>query len=161
MRERNDMSYGMAALVVLVLAVGLAPAAGAGDEDDVKAIGAAWAEAWNAGDMDAIGALYAEDADYVNFFGETISGQAAVQATFSELSSTVYQGTTIEVEPVAVTFVAPDVAVTDSVWKLTGVPDDAPSLPTEGQSTVVAVKQGDGWKVAAHRTRVPQSPVVP
>lgn len=161
MRGRNDMRHWVAALIVLVLAVGLAPYAQAGDEDDVKVIGTAWAEAWNAGDMDAVGALYVEDADYVNFFGEKINGQAAVQAAFAELSSTVYQGTQIEVEAVAVSFVAPDVAVIDSVWKLTGVPDDAPPLPTEGQSTVVAVKQGDGWKIAAHRTRVPQNPVAP
>jgi uncharacterized protein (TIGR02246 family) len=161
MRGRIDMRHWMAALVVLVLVAGLAPAAGAGDEDDVKAIGQAWAEAWDAGDMDAIGALYAEDADYVNFFGERISGRAAIQAAFAELNSTVYKGTTIEVEPVAVSFIAPDVAVTDTVWKLAGVPDDAPPLPTEGQSTVVAVKQGDVWKIAAHRTRVPQSPVTP
>ena len=155
------MRYRVAALVVLALAVGLAPAAGAGDEDDVKAIGATWAEAWNAGDMDAVGALYAEDSDYVNFFGEKTSGKAAVQAGFAELNSTVYQGTKIEVETVAVSFISPNVAVTDTVWKLTGIPDGAPPLPTEGQSTVVAVKTGDGWKISAHRTRVPQGPVVP
>ena len=145
-----------AALAVLVLAVALAPAASAGDEDGVKAIGSAWAEAWNAGDMDAVAALYAEGADYVNFFGETFSGVPAIQAAFAEINSTVYEGTKIEVETVAVSFIKPDVAITDSEWKLTGIPDGAPPLPTAGQSTVVAVKEGDAWKIAAHRARVPQ-----
>jgi uncharacterized protein (TIGR02246 family) len=151
------MRTWMAALAVLVLAVGLAPAAGAGDEDGVKAIGPAWAEAWNAGDMDAVAALYAEGADYVNFFGEAFKGVPAIQAAFAEINSTVYKGTKIEVETVAVSFIKPDVAITDSTWKITGVPAGAPPLPTEGQSTVVAVKHGDAWKIAAHRARIPQS----
>ena len=156
MRGRIDMRIGVAALAVLLLAVGLAPSAGAGDEDGVKAIGPAWAEAWNAGDMDAVAALYAEDADYVNFFGETFKGAAAIQAAFAEINSTVYRGSKIEIEMVAVSLVKPDVAVTDSTWKVTGIPAGAPPLPTEGQSTVVAVKQGDAWKIASHRARVPQ-----
>jgi uncharacterized protein (TIGR02246 family) len=145
-----------AALAVLLLAVGLAPAAGAADEDGVKAIAPAWAEAWNAGDMDAVAALYAEGADYVSFFGEAFKGVPAIQAAFTETNSTVYKGSKIEIETVAVTFIKPDVAVTDSTWKLTGIPDGAPPVPTEGQSTAVAVKQGDTWKIAAHRARVPQ-----
>ena len=151
------MRIGVAALAVLLLAVGLAPAAGAGDEEGVRAIGPAWAEAWNAGDMDAVAALYAEGADYVNFFGDTFSGVPAIQGSFAEINSTVYKGTKIEIETVAVSFVKPDVAVSDSTWKLTGIPAGAPPLPTEGQSTVVAVKQGDAWKIVAHRARVPQS----
>jgi uncharacterized protein (TIGR02246 family) len=158
MEGRIEMRIGVAALAVLVLAVGLAPAAGAGDEDGVKVIGPAWAEAWNAGDMDAVAALYAEGADYVDFFGDAFSGVPAIQAAFAEINSTVYEGTKIEVVTVAVSFIKPDVAVTDSTWKITGMPAGASSLPTEGQSTVVAVKQGDAWKIAAHCARVPQQP---
>jgi ketosteroid isomerase-like protein len=57
---------------------------------------------------------------------------------------------------VAVSFIKPDVAISDSEWKLTGLPAEAPPLPTAGHSTVVVVKQGDAWKIAAHRARVPQ-----
>jgi len=145
-----------AALGVLVLLVALAPAASGGDEDGVKAIGTAWAEAWNAGDMDAVAALYAEGADYVNFFGDAFNGVPAIQAAFAEINSTVYKGSKIEIETVAVSFIKPDVAISDSEWKLTGIPAEAPPLPTAGQSTVVVVKQGDAWKIAAHRARVPQ-----
>jgi uncharacterized protein (TIGR02246 family) len=145
-----------AALAVLLLAVGLASAAGASDEDGVKAIGQAWAEAWNAGDMDAVAALYADGADYVSFFGDTFSGVPAIQAAFAETHSAAYKGSKIEIETVAVTFVKPDIAISDSTWKLTGIPAGGPPLPTEGQSTAVAVKQGDTWKIAAHRARVPQ-----
>ena len=152
------MRNWMVALVVLALAVCLTPVVGAqgGDEDAVKALTAAWAEGWNAGDMDAIGALYAEDSDYVNFFGETVSGRSAIQAAFAEINSTVYQGTKISIEPAALTFVKPDVAISDTVWKITGVPAGAPDVPTSGQSTAVMLKQDGAWKIVAHRSRVPQ-----
>jgi uncharacterized protein (TIGR02246 family) len=150
------MRNWIAALVTLVLAIGLAPAAGAQEEDAVKSVAVSWAEAWNAGDMDGIGALYAEDSDYVNFFGEETSGRAAIQAAFAEINSTVYKGTKISIETVALKFVKPDVAISDSVWKLTGVPTGGPALPTEGQSTAVMVKQDGAWKITAHRSRVPQ-----
>jgi uncharacterized protein (TIGR02246 family) len=156
------MRNWIAALVVLTLAIGIAPVAGAqdasGEEQAVKAVGAAWAEAWNAGDMDAVGALYAEASDYVNFFGETSSGRSDIQSTFAEIHSTVYLGTKISIETTAVSFVKPDVVVSDSVWKLEGVPAGGPDLPTAGQSTAVMVKQDGVWKIVAHRSRVPQPP---
>jgi uncharacterized protein (TIGR02246 family) len=144
------------ALVALVLALGLAPAAGAQDEEAVKAIAVSWAEAWNAADMDALGALYAEESDYVSFFGEKTSGRAAIQAAFAEINSTIYKGTKISIETTALAFVKPDVAVSDTLWKLTDVPAGGPDLPTAGQSTAVMVKQDGAWKIVAHRARVPQ-----
>jgi uncharacterized protein (TIGR02246 family) len=150
------MRVWYAGLVALALAVGLVPAAGAQEEDAVNAVAAAWADAWNGGDMDALGALYAEDADYVNFFGEKVTGRAAIQAGFAEIQSTVYKGTKISIESAALTFVKPDVAVSDTNWKLTHVPAGAPAVPTAGQSTAVLVKQDGEWRIAAHRSRVPQ-----
>lgn len=154
------MRSWMTALVVLVLAAGLAPVAGAqdGDEDAVKGLPAAWAEAWNTNDMDALGALYAETSDYVGFFGETISGRSEIQGAFAEINSTIYKGTKISIDPVALTFIKPDVAVSDTVWKITGAPAGAPDVPTAGQSTAVMVKQDGAWKIVAHRSRVPQPP---
>jgi uncharacterized protein (TIGR02246 family) len=154
------MRNWIAALVALVLAIGLAPAAGAQDSEEqaVQAVTVAWEKGWNAGDMDAIGALYAEDSDYVNFFGEKTSGRAEIQASFAEINSTVYKGTKISIEPAALTFVKPDVAVSDTVWKITGLPAGAPDVPAAGQSTAVMVKQDGAWKIVAHRSRVPQPP---
>ena len=151
------MRNWVAALVVLALAIGLASVARAQEEEAVKALTAAWAEGWNAGDMDAIGALYAEDSDYINFFGEKTSGRAAIQAAFAEINSTAYKGTKISIEPAALTFVKPDVAISDTTWKITGLPAGAPAVPAAGQSTAVMVKQDGAWKIVAHRSRVPQA----
>jgi uncharacterized protein (TIGR02246 family) len=157
------MRKGMIALAMLALAtgvVGLAAAQETTDEEAaLKAIGSQWADAWNAGDMTAVGALYTEDADYVNFFGQSVSGRAQIEATFSEALDTVYKGAKITIETTAVHFVKPDIVVSDSEWEVTGVPEgEGPKIPTKGASTAVMVKQDGEWKIAAHRTRVAAAP---
>ena len=152
------MHRWIAALVALVLAVGLAPVAGAGDRGaGVQAMTGRGPKALERGRHGRGRCALRRGSDYVNFFGETFSGVPAIQAAFAEINSTVYKGTKIAIETVAaLTFVKPDVAVSDSTWKLTGIPAGARTLPTEGQSTVVTVKQDDAWKIVAHRARVPQ-----
>ena len=149
------------ALTALALAVVSAPGAGAGDEEDVRKIAEAWVAGWDSGDMEALGALYADDADMVDFTGQTTKGREAIQAAFGELNSTIYKGSKLSVNIVSVTFPKPGIAVLDDSWKLTDVPAGGPDVPTEGQATVIAVKVGDTWKITAHRTRVPGDPVVP
>ena len=156
------MRKGMIALAVLVLAAGVAGLVVAQETTDeeaaVKMVATKWADAWNAGDMTAVGALYAEDADYVNFFGQSVSGRAQVEASFSEVHSTVYKGSKIVIETTAVRLIKPDVAISDSDWEMTGLPDEGPGVPTKGASTAVMVKQDGEWKIAAHRTRVAAAP---
>jgi uncharacterized protein (TIGR02246 family) len=126
------------------------------DEEAVKAVASQWADGWNAGDLPAVGALYADDSDMVNFFGESAKGRAEIEASFTEIHSTVYKGSKISIETTAVHFVKPDVAVSDTVWELSDVPKtEGASAPTKGQSTVVVVKEGEAWKIVAHRTRIP------
>jgi uncharacterized protein (TIGR02246 family) len=150
------MRNGIPVLAALALALGLATPAVAGDEEAVKAVASQWAEAWNAGDMPAVGALYAEDADYINFFGESTKGRAEIEASFTEVHSTVYKGTKVSIEPTSVQFVKPDVAIFDTDWEFSDVPEtEGPATPSKGQSTVVLVKQGEAWKITAHRTRIP------
>ncbi len=148
-------------VMALALALGLASPVVAGDEEAVKAVADGWIEAWNAGDMEALGALYAEDADYTSFFGETLEGRAAIQGAFTEMGTTVYKGSKLSIEIFSVSFPKPDVAVMDNKWKLTNVPEGGPDLPTEGQATVVVAKTGDAWKIASHLNRIPQNPMAP
>jgi uncharacterized protein (TIGR02246 family) len=151
------MRYWIA--TIAVVALGLGTAAVAQDEDAVNAIATQWAEAWNAGDMDTVGALYTEDSDYVDAFGEAVKGKAEIQAGLTEMHSTVYEGTKLSVETTAVQFVKPDVAISDTVWEFTDVPTvEGVSAPAKGQSTVVLVKEGEAWKIAVHRTRIPVAP---
>jgi uncharacterized protein (TIGR02246 family) len=156
------MQKRMAVLAALVLAAGFAAVVVAqeasGDEEAVRALADQWQDAWNAGDMDAIGALYTDDADYVNVFGESAKGREEIQASFSE-TSTAYKGAKISIETTSVQFIEPDVAVSDSVWEMTGLPEGT-EAPSKGQSTAVVVKKDGDWKIVAHRARVPAPPLL-
>jgi uncharacterized protein (TIGR02246 family) len=158
------MQKRMAVLAALVLAAGFAAAVVAqeasDDEEAVKAIGGQWQDAWNGGDIDAIGALYAGDSDYVNLFGEWFKGREQIQASFSEIHSTAYKGAEISIETTSIQFIEPDVAVSDSVWEMTGLPEGT-EAPSKGQSTAVMVKKEGDWKIVAHRARVPAPPLTP
>ena len=159
----TDMRRWISVLSAIALASGLAVFAVAQDASDdeaaVKSIAGQWAEAWNAGDMKAIGDLYKDDSDYVDLFGQSHKGRTEIEASFGEISSTVYKGSKISIETKAVRFVKPDLAVLDSVWELEGVPEAEGAPPSKGQATVVCTKQDDGqWKIVAHRSRVPQAP---
>ena len=86
---------------------------------------------------------------------------AAIEANFGAISFTIFSGSKISIESQAVHFVKPDLAVADSVWEFSDLPKaDGPAPPSKGQATVVAAKQADGqWKIVAHRSRIPQSPI--
>lgn len=159
------MRKWMAVLAALMLAaVGAVAQAqdegeASADEAAIRGIAGKWSEAWNGADMAAIVAMYADDADYVDIFGATHNGRAAIEAAFTATNSGPYKGTSVTIETVSVHFVKPDLAVTDSEWEVANLPEsDGPAPPSKGQSTLVLAKQGDEWVIAAHRTRIPQPP---
>jgi uncharacterized protein (TIGR02246 family) len=158
------MQKRIVVLTAMLLAAALAPVVGAQEASDaeeaVKMVATQWQDAWNGGDMDALGALYAEDADYVDLFGRTFKGREQIQANFSEVHSTAYEGAKISIETTSVQFVKPDVAVSDSAWEVTGHAE-AEGVPSKGVSTGVLVKQDGEWEIVAHRTRVPAPPILP
>jgi uncharacterized protein (TIGR02246 family) len=157
------MQKRIVVLTAMLLAAALAPVVGAQEASDaeeaVKMVATQWQDAWNGGDMDALGALYAEDADYVDLFGRTFKGREQIQANFSEVHSTAYEGAKISIETTSVQFIEPDVAVSDSVWEMTGLPEGT-EAPSKGQSTAVVVKKDGDWKIVAHRARVPAPPLL-
>jgi len=158
------MRKWIAVVGALALASSLTVAAAAQDASDdeaaLKEMAGKWAEAWNKGDVAAIGAMYTEDADYIDIYGKAYKGRPAIEAAIKEINSSVFEGSKMNIESVATHPVKPDVVVGDSVWEVTGVPEsEGPAPPSKGEATVVFVKTDGGWKIAAHRSRVPQSPV--
>jgi len=133
-----------------------------GDEAAVQAVAQKWVEAWNAADMAAVAALYTEDADYQDVFAQRYEGRAAIEQAFAEINSDQYQGTQLELESISLRLLSPTLAVSDTRWKMTGMPEgDGPAAPAEGLSTVVFVAQGDHWLITAHRSRVRYTPPAP
>ncbi|WP_340316140.1 SgcJ/EcaC family oxidoreductase [Rhizorhabdus argentea] len=134
-----------------------APVVATGDDADRGAIahilddeGAAWA----AGDADAFAAHVLPDVSFANSVGMFSVGKAPFVAQHKTIFSTIYKGSQMRQFIAAITFVKPDVAIVDTVTKLSG----AQQLPT-GTAAVdgvlytrleqVMVKRGGSWSVAA------------
>ncbi len=125
------------------------------DQEAVSALATQWAEAWNRGDTQAIGDMYTDDADYIDTAGQAFKGREAIEASFAELMSTVFEGTKISIQMSASRFIKPDLVVGDSNWEITGLPEvEGEAPPSKGITTIVAVKQDGEWLITSHRSRI-------
>ena len=114
-------------------------------------------QAWNDGDGEAFGALYADDATFVTIRGDWATGRTAIAAGHAEIFRTIYAGSTNRMELVTVREVGNGALVASSTSTLT-----APSGPLAGthraRSTSVLVPDSGhplGWRVAStHNTLV-------
>ncbi len=97
-------------------------------------------EALNAGDLDALAALYEPEAVFVSEPGQTVSGTAAIREV---LNAFVSMKPTITVE--AQTLGQLDnIALTSAQWKMTGTGPDGQPVEMRGHSTEVCRLQADG-----------------
>jgi uncharacterized protein (TIGR02246 family) len=100
-------------------------------------------EAFNAGDADALLALYAPDASLVPQPGQVVSGTAALRAALAGFLALRGQ-MTLETRAVVV---AGDLAQTHGQWTLTGTGPDGSALQMAGRSAEVLRRQPDGtWR---------------
>jgi uncharacterized protein (TIGR02246 family) len=149
------------ALVVSLTAVGVrAQAPDAADEKDVRAISGQLQDAWNRADPRMLADLFLTDGDYISSTGRTARGRNEVEKAFAQQWAGIYKKTKIAVTVTAVRFVRRDVAILDGAFDVSGMKDASGKvLPSRsGLSTIVAVKKGDRWYVAALRGMVPSVP---
>ncbi len=105
-----------------------------------------YCDAFNRGDVDAVIAYWADDANYVDDQGNAHRGHQAIAALFKDSSENL-QGYKLGLEIQTLRLVDPEVALEDGVATLTGPDGDASS----GRYTAVWVKSGDRWLVkSAH-----------
>jgi uncharacterized protein (TIGR02246 family) len=142
-----------------VRALAQAPASAA-DEKDIRSIGTQIQDAWNKADTKMLADLWLTDGDYVSSTGRTARGRAEVKKAFAEQWAGIYKGTKIAHTFTSVGFVRRDVAIADGAFEISGMKDAAGKLlpSRSGLSTIVAVKKGDRWYVAALRGMVPSVP---
>jgi uncharacterized protein (TIGR02246 family) len=102
-----------------------------------------WAEAFNAGDLDALVALYEEDAILVPQPGEAVAGIEAIAEALSALLAT--QPTFyLEVRKVLQTG---DIALSFADWTLRGTGPEGEAIEMSGQTSDVLCRQPDGtWR---------------
>ena len=149
------------ALVVLVVSTPAgAQSSNTADDKDIRSIGAQIQDAWNKADAKMLADLWLTDGDYVSSTGRSAHGRMEVQKAFAEQWATIYKGTKIAHTFTTVNFVRRDVAIADGSFEISGMRDASGKiLPARsGLSTIVAVKKGDRWYVAALRGMVPSVP---
>ena len=132
----------------------------AADEAAIRQIGTQIPTAWNKGDAKALADLWLVDGDYVSSTGRVARGRAEVRRAFTEQWAGVYKGTKLATTTTSIRFVKADVAVVDGTFEITGMKgQDGKALPVRsGLTTIVAVKKGDLWYIAALRGMVPSTP---
>jgi uncharacterized protein (TIGR02246 family) len=153
------LSPSLVVFAVSLAALAQAPA-NAADEKDIRSIGAQIQEAWNKKDAKMLADLWLTDGDYVSSTGRTATGRAEVGKAFAAQWAGVYKGTKLAHTLTSVRFLLKDVAIADGAFEIGGMKDASGKLlPARGGlTTVVAVRKGDRWYVAALRGMVPSVP---
>jgi uncharacterized protein (TIGR02246 family) len=107
--------------------------------------------AFNAKDAEAFGALFADDAEFVNIFGARMHGRDGIVEGHRQVFGTALNGSTLTLEGLDTMALGPDAAVAHATWRRDRDADaTAATLPPgRGVFTLVGQRTGDGWKLAA------------
>ncbi len=117
---------------------------------------------WNRHDMRALSALFAEDADFVDVFGNWFKSRAEIADALSARHATVFKVSRFAKKSLAVRFPRSDIAVVHAVLELTGAVDRqgqalAPGL---GVTTYLMDRVDGSWRIMAFQnTQVVAPPV--
>jgi len=147
-----------AILVAAALAFAVAatpPAASA--EDAIERLGAAWREAFEKGDAEALALLFAEDAEYVSADGEVHQGREAIRKLATGFFHR-FPGAKLDSKRTSLRFLAPTLAVADGK---TAILDAEGTVRSRFAYTVVASRNGDQWSISSLRERAPRAEDVP
>ncbi|WP_432726627.1 YybH family protein [Variovorax sp. W6] len=111
----------------------------------------AFEAAWNSHDMAALGALFHEDATFVNRFGHYVRGVAEIVALHEPIHATIYSDSTLENELIDVVALGDDAVVTH-FWSRLAAGAAHPAGPHAVDTLILAVltRQADGgWRIKA------------
>jgi ketosteroid isomerase-like protein len=127
-----------------------------------------YADAWNKHDMNALGQLFAPDADFVNVAGQRWKGREVLQKNHAYMHGTIaadersdvtglrerhgaFSESTFTFTNIDVRLLTTNVAIAHATWRLTGHTASgttATTQPRTGIMVFVLVRNGDPWKIA-------------
>ena len=151
MRFISTIVVGLA-LTAPALAQVAAERSRSADDEAVRGLVSRYVDAREARDPKAVAALFTADADQLVSSGEWRVGRDTVVS--GSLASSAQSGGTRRIDVERVRFVAPDVAVADGRYSITG----AEGGDRRMWSTFVMVREKDGWRIAAIRNMLPTAP---
>lgn len=110
----------------------------------------AFQAAWNAHDMQALGALFHADATFVNRFGHYVRGVEEIVAMHAPIHASIYSDSTMENELIDVVALGEDAAVTH-FWSRLAAGVAHPAGPHVVDTLILAVltRQAGAWRIKA------------
>jgi uncharacterized protein (TIGR02246 family) len=114
-------------------------------------------DAWNRHDMDAFGALMAEDVEFVNVLGMWWRGRADTVGAHKQVHASIFKDSVLGGRTASVKYLRPDVALVQITWDMTGHLEldrsGNPGKPRKGVLSLVLSREGAGWLIrGAHNT---------
>jgi uncharacterized protein (TIGR02246 family) len=113
--------------------------------------------AYNAGDADAVAAIYTVDGTHTYVLGFTHRGRLEIASGLKALFSGPFKGTRIAINPLHIRALSPDVAVEEASFSVTGLkePSGTALPPVTGFCLGVYQRHGHLWFAAAVQCMVP------
>ncbi len=134
------------------------------DEAAIRGIVDQFAASWNRHDPEALAALFADDADFVNVIGLWWRGRAEIAERMRGNHATIFRESRLTPDQTRVRFLRPDVALVHTTWELAGqrTRDGRAVPPRTGIATFVLAKRDGTWSISAfHNTDVVPPPGPP
>ena len=119
--------------------------------DPVAVVGR-FVDAWNGHDMGVLGDLFADDADFIDVFGNWFKGRMAFEQVLAERHRSVFAKSRFTRKDATVRRVSPGLAIVHAVVELTGAtsPSGQPLAPALGVMSYVMQREGpEGWRILA------------
>jgi uncharacterized protein (TIGR02246 family) len=129
-------------------------------EEAIRALEAAYDDAWNRGDVDALIACFTDDALIVDPRGGVTRGHDDIRRLLSPMLGPSGGGSTHNSEIVRVEFVTPEVALVDGRAHITGLPEEQDAKGLVHRFTDVLAWRDGRWKIA-HIRACPLEPGTP
>ena len=138
---------------VLVALPAAAPAADKGTTSAIEAVNSEFIAAWNVHDAKKMAAVWAENGDLINPFGQKATGRAGIEKFFEGEQAGPMKGTTYKLESSSIRQLDRETAIADWEGVVTGMMDanGQPQPPFRHHVFGVYVKKGGHWQAAAIR----------
>lgn len=125
------------------------------DEQCIRTLFQQLFAAWGAGDANAYGALFSDDANYIAFDGVNQQGRPAIIASHQPLFDKWLKGSRLIGQIDHLRFLAPDVALIHASGSILDHSRATPAPERASSQTLVAQKTDGIWRfVAFHNTRI-------
>lgn len=128
------------------------------DEGAIQDILKQFEAAWNTYDSLGIGALFSEDANFIQIFGGQLDGRTAIEAAHRVIFDTIYKGSHATLVLRSIRSVRPDVAVVFAHARVR-FQEGNEAREIETRPTLILVKEQAKWQIVAFQnTRISEVP---